>query len=113
MFSFEGKKNIETECDEDYYHDINIIYTDDNLSLRMSPEQENAIDSYVPGNNLFHYNSDCNGGIEIIMDNEKIILSVAKYGNGEGGHIEIIITNKQSIKSFINVLNQWQNFISN
>ena len=115
MFKLEAEKQIIRDSNgdiEDEYYFVCIIYTDNNLSIQLTMENgENAIKQYVQNSNFFNYYSDSNGGVEVSMNEDKITLRVSKHGNGEGGSLQIDITNKQSINSFIDVLTEWKNLI--
>jgi len=101
---------IEFIEDKDYKTwDVQLKYTDQSLSLTLEPEYPEYISKLNLETDQQFNTSPSNGNFSIDWQSDQIILSVAKYGDGNGGFLIVRILKTQPVlESLMKCLRQWQ-----
>jgi hypothetical protein len=104
MFTFTYDSNYDRNS-------VSLIFKNEILEIECCPESYQ--DLYEDGVKFFAYDSaPCNGEFRFHYDDEKIIFNAAKYGDGQGGCLTLVLKMTKEIrKSLDNALNEWRAII--
>ena len=99
--------SIEVSKDDDCV-DVTLVYTSATINFRFNPENPDGIPSLISGHGEFS-GTTSNGVCSFIWTPTSISFEVAKYGDGEGGSLSIVVANSpETMESLKEALNQWK-----
>ena len=107
MFTFTAVKNV--YYDEILY-DFNLSYTDDAISMNLTPENPSKIVIAEEGEFCSLFN---NGSFNFRWTQAYFYFEVGKNGDGNGGTIYLKIKNTSELfDSFVTALEEWNTYVS-
>ena len=90
-------------------YDVSLKYSDDRISLTLEPEYPECIVDVNLDTDCRLDSSPSNGEFYLAWDSKSIFLSVAKYGDGQGGSLTVTINRTPEVMaSLMKCLKEWQ-----